>query len=308
MAITRRGVRLLKRLGEKDEGTWFTTVSQDGVEHVLMTGELAWGEWREEDALGVRFPREEEYQPDEDCFVGKPNFAETGLKNRFYGMEDDGRSDVNMRVSVEVLSLQEYDKAGGWWGLHEEGMLLRMLFGLLFWDQIFASGVRHAFLSPCQDGPLDLEHPWAFYRNRREALEARLSELRLMSPLDLASEVFDSWTSHHGVRCRGVRWDRLPVEILQLAAMGLGGKALSAACKPFLINARYYHGGLPDLFLLRVLKGEQVLALQEWPWTKEEVLRKVRDREEVDAAEFETGRKLSEEDLEGYTVEAMMVS
>jgi hypothetical protein len=66
-------------------------------------------------------------------------------------------------VSVERLYLEEYanDKEGAWWGLHCEGALLRALFSLLLFEQLFLD-VPGAFVSRHQDAPLDLHQPWLF--------------------------------------------------------------------------------------------------------------------------------------------------
>eukprot|EP00952_Eustigmatos_sp_NYUAD-ZCMA_P010786 44029-Eustigmatos_ZCMA.PRE.1 len=79
-----------------------------------------------------------------------------------------------MEVSVERLYLEEYanDAQGPWWGVHCEGSLLRSLFSLLFFEQLFAD-VPGVFISPYQDAPLDLHQPWQFYANRESILERR---------------------------------------------------------------------------------------------------------------------------------------
>lgn len=40
-----------------------------------------------------------------------------------------------MYTGVEALALELYasEEHGGYWGLHDEGTILRTLFGLLFW-------------------------------------------------------------------------------------------------------------------------------------------------------------------------------
>lgn len=56
---------------------------------------------------------------------------------RYYGY-DDGQ-----QVCVEDLALQHYarESEGGWRGIHTEGGIWAMLFGLAFWDILF-SGER----------------------------------------------------------------------------------------------------------------------------------------------------------------------
>jgi hypothetical protein len=58
-------------------------------------------------------------------------------------------------ILILLLSLQ------GW---HCEGSVLRSLFGLMLWDEIF-SDQPDVFLTPYQDAPLDLCFP-SFFRSR----------------------------------------------------------------------------------------------------------------------------------------------
>jgi Fanconi-associated nuclease 1 len=53
---------------------------------------------------------------------------------RFYGLDGS-------QVTVEGLALQHYasEEGGGWQGLHCEGGVWAMLFGLLLWDVLFMS-------------------------------------------------------------------------------------------------------------------------------------------------------------------------
>lgn len=59
-------------------------------------------------------------------------------------------------------------------GLHGEGMTVRMLFTLLFWDVIFCNGVVDVFYSRFQTSPLDL-YTDNFFSSRRDMIEQRLA-------------------------------------------------------------------------------------------------------------------------------------
>ena len=57
---------------------------------------------------------------------------------------------------------------GSWAGLHCEGAPVRSLFTLLLWDELFGCGVAHAFQTPYQQAPLDLDAaPGVFLASRR---------------------------------------------------------------------------------------------------------------------------------------------
>eukprot|EP00931_Biecheleriopsis_adriatica_P057471 TRINITY_DN34094_c0_g2_i1.p1 TRINITY_DN34094_c0_g2~~TRINITY_DN34094_c0_g2_i1.p1 ORF type:complete len:1016 (-),score=202.13 TRINITY_DN34094_c0_g2_i1:10-2781(-) len=113
-------------------------------------------------------------------------------------------------LTVEELALQFYfSKEGGNFccGIHCEGSLLRDLFGILLFHQLFNGSVPGAFASAFQDAPLDLGTE-AFYPCRAASLENRLRELASMSGSTLAQEVRSCFAALHGTRIRGVRWER----------------------------------------------------------------------------------------------------
>lgn len=47
---------------------------------------------------------------------------------------DNGRAQF---FNVENLALQYYGQREGWNGLHVENALMKMYFGIFFWDEIF---------------------------------------------------------------------------------------------------------------------------------------------------------------------------
>lgn len=116
-------------------------------------------------------------------------------------------------LTVEELAMQHYLGDGGNFqcGIHCEGAVLRDLFGLLLFDQMFHCSVEGAFVSAFQDAPLDLATE-AFYPSRSTAIEKRLGELSAMAPSTLAEEVRQNFQRLHGQRIRGIRWDRYDAE------------------------------------------------------------------------------------------------
>ena len=83
------------------------------------------------------------------------------------------------------------------------------LFGLLFWDVIFAP-IPGAFETPYQIAPLDLAED-TFYYSRQELAEARLATLAAgEGPMFLAR----AYEEHRDVVCVGVRWDLFEKEDL----------------------------------------------------------------------------------------------
>ncbi|EKX42013.1 hypothetical protein GUITHDRAFT_45708, partial [Guillardia theta CCMP2712] len=154
---------------------------------------------------------------------------------------------------VEELAMQHYEQEerGRWKGIHCEGSPLRFLFSLLFWDVIFSSDVPDAFLTPFQDAPIDLDfHPF-FYKRREALILARIADLELWSDQQLLLELRERWQQSFGTLCRGASWGSCSLSFLQLVALCLGGRRISAICRALCINYRHFSGGMPDLVLLR---------------------------------------------------------
>jgi hypothetical protein len=130
-----------------------------------------------------------------------------------------GRDGEN--ISVEILALQEYE-SHGYKGLlsfggssfpclmvldyrfHCESRIVTTLFGLLFWDILFAN-VPGALETPWQSAPMDIAED-SFYFARKEIIERRLSEIEddraptILTRFDDLHRKNDTW-------CVGVRWD-----------------------------------------------------------------------------------------------------
>lgn len=103
--------------------------------------------------------------------------------------------------------------------MHSEGRVVTTLFGILFFDVIFAP-IPGAFETPYQSAPLDIAED-SFYLARRDLAETRLQEIAESK----TSEVFlRTWDAHREMKtfCVGVRWDLCEredwVEILEVCA------------------------------------------------------------------------------------------
>ncbi|QRW01531.1 mRNA cleavage and polyadenylation factor CLP1 [Ceratobasidium sp. AG-Ba] len=149
-------------------------------------------------------------------------------------------------VNVETLAL-EYYATLGFKGFHSEGSIISTLFGLLFWDILFAP-VPGAFETPYQSAPLDLFHD-SFVSAREDIVKARIKQLledegaarRLIEAVDERERPNETW-------CIGVRWDQFEREALVEIVECLGGRALATICQ-LLAEYAYRGGGVPDLFI-----------------------------------------------------------
>jgi len=123
-----------------------------------------------------------------------------------------GRGDETL--NVEMYALQHYERLG-YRGYHSEGRLVTTLFGLLFWDIIFAP-IPGAFETPYQTAPLDMLDD-TFYLSREEIIEARLDEIG-EGKARVIIEGVDNEHRERGTWCVGVRWDIFPKQdLLEIA-------------------------------------------------------------------------------------------
>ena len=117
-------------------------------------------------------------------------------------------------VNVETYALEHYERLG-YRGYHCEGRIVTTLFGLLFWDIIFAP-IPGAFETPYQAAPLDMFED-TFYLSREEIIEARLDEICEGKARTIIEGV-DNEHRERGTWCLGVRWDLFPKQdLLEIA-------------------------------------------------------------------------------------------
>ena len=77
-----------------------------------------------------------------------------------------------------VGALRALWRSGGWEGWHCEGALIRSLFGILMWEELFMTPPPSEnpddhgpiFLTPYQEAPLDIEIAGLFYMRRLDLL------------------------------------------------------------------------------------------------------------------------------------------
>lgn len=111
-------------------------------------------------------------------------------------------------LTVEELAMQHYfEEVGFDCGIHCEGALLRDLFGILLFSELFDTSVEGVFMSAFQDAPLDLGTE-VFFPSRRASIEKRLGILANLTASELTQEVNMRFAELHGTKIRGVQWDR----------------------------------------------------------------------------------------------------
>ena len=87
---------------------------------------------------------------------------------------------------------------------HCEGRIICTIFGLLFWDILFAD-VPGAFETPYQCAPLDIAED-SFYHAREGLIKDRLAEIEQGNARKILKKIDDEHRQK-GTWCVGVRWD-----------------------------------------------------------------------------------------------------
>lgn len=162
---------------------------------------------------------------------------------------DGGRSQF---FNVENLALKYYGQHEGWNGLHVENQLMRLYFGVFFWDEIFYDRVPFVFQTPYQFGPLDFERP-EFYETRKEIIEAKLEQISKMNCLELRDYFEHTYDLHKNVHNPLVNWDNLKLTKQRCGVIlkCMGAKVLTMFLKRLAKDFVQWRFGMPDLILWR---------------------------------------------------------
>lgn len=152
--------------------------------------------------------------------------------------------------SVELLAASAL--AENWQAVHYvENTLVNGLFGLAFWEQIFAP-LPGAFNNPFQSAPADM-YEQSFQASRGAILSARLRQL---AGMDLAQELPNLWRQYEGYQCRWVNWKYLDEALVTAVAAIIPGDHLLAIWRRMLFDPGENRRGFPDLLALGVTPGE----------------------------------------------------
>lgn len=211
----------------------------------------------ERDVMGIRIEKEDTPTSSRRGSVVR---RDTEPQAAFSGSRRGGKTiwvdelDTGEYVSVEAMCLSWYRKKQGWKGYHSEGGILRMLFGLLFYDILFAY-VPNVFQTAYQTCPLDL-HTDAFYDARVSEINRRLVEIGNGAAARLLKETWDR-EFERKTCVVGVRWEEYDVADLLEVVRCFRGEALSVVMLTMAQEYAARGGGVPDLFLWRMLPGEK---------------------------------------------------
>ncbi|CAL4136772.1 unnamed protein product, partial [Meganyctiphanes norvegica] len=170
-----------------------------------------------------------------------------GQKRQFIRQDSDRHSGEGsvMVCSVEELVLGHYNSIGYSEGVHREGSTFKSLFGIYFWDALYAP-VEDVFRSPYQGAPLDLDSPH-FYQARKDIIDSRLTEMRQWSEDEALHILEESWIKHQD-KVSLVQWDLYRnLDHAKGLVSCIGMRVLSAICERLARNHRFTRSGFPDL-------------------------------------------------------------
>ncbi|XP_067015080.2 fanconi-associated nuclease 1 [Anabrus simplex] len=150
--------------------------------------------------------------------------------------------------SVEELVISRYKKLGYLRGMHAENKFIISLFGLVFWDVIYDHTVPDVFQSRYQFQPLDLKTKF-FYFNRKDIVDARLSEMESWTVDDIRTLVTQRYNEHKD-KLSIVYWNlfsnvRETIELIDC----IGMHVLSLLCERMVKSYVTASSGFPDLVL-----------------------------------------------------------
>jgi len=149
-----------------------------------------------------------------------------------------------------------------WRSVHYvENALMNALFGLAFWEQIFAA-VPGAFHNPFQSAPADM-YDSAFRSRRHDALQARMAQLRAHD--DLASVLLDAYRRYEGYACRWIDWRHIDADLVQASARAIPTGHLLAIWERMLFDPGENRRGFPDLIALGRGNGDYCLVEVKGP-------------------------------------------
>jgi len=158
-------------------------------------------------------------------------------------------------LSVEFSAALQLAKSGKCYYL--ENNLLSGMFGLAFWDIIFAP-VNGAFFHPFQSHPADFYEP-EFALTRKSLIEDRLTEI---SNGKLSHYINSCCYHKRSIRNPLVNWALCRKHILDLALKQIPAAHWHAVFRQLLSDVRNFRSGQPDLVYFPDEGGYQLLEVK----------------------------------------------
>ncbi|EOW6613220.1 VRR-NUC domain-containing protein [Vibrio fluvialis] len=172
------------------------------------------------------------------------------------------RVELAVKSHFEQLGYQVY---------YLENQFLNTLFGLTFWDAIFAP-VEGAFINRYQHRPLDLYHD-DFVLKRQSYIESAIAEV--MS--DGVKPLWLRWQNKFSIANPFVFWTECDESLFELTEQSFPRALLIDLFKVQLSDLKLYRNGMPDLILFKDGEFEWVevkgpgdkLQDNQWRWIEQ---------------------------------------
>ena len=132
-----------------------------------------------------------------------------------------------------------------------ENKLMCSLFGLAFWEQIFAA-VPGAFHNPYQSVPMDM-YEQGFSQRRRHRIALRLQQL---AEVDMAAELVAAYHRYRGYQCRWLHWRAVDEELVLAVGRIIPADHLLQIWQRILFDPGENRRGFPDLIAFGEQPGE----------------------------------------------------
>ncbi|MCY9879404.1 VRR-NUC domain-containing protein [Vibrio natriegens] len=171
---------------------------------------------------------------------------------------------------VELVTKEHFEKLG-WQVFYAENTLLNALFGLTFWDAIFAP-VEGAFINAYQHRPLDLYHS-DFASKREKLITSAFNSLETGN----TKQLIERYDAKIGISNPFVHWGAVSKALIEHALTTIPTSMLVDLFSVQLRDLKLYRNGMPDLI---AFKGDQFewievkgpgdkLQDNQWRWIKE---------------------------------------
>jgi len=145
--------------------------------------------------------------------------------------------------NIEIFACSEFE-ARGWAAWHLENHLPSALFGLSYWDWVYAP-VQDAFVNPFQIGPRDLYTPEFF------AARSELCVDPLKDAMPFVQRLEQTFEQKFGISNPLVNWKIFDKSVLETVVRCMGEESIRKLLQLMQPDLRQMRSGFPDLFVVK---------------------------------------------------------
>ena len=153
--------------------------------------------------------------------------------------------------TVEKFALKYYSNKENMKGIIGENYVIKAIYFLLLWEEIFDDEIPLVFQSKYQECPLDFFEK-DFYINRKEKLDKKLEKINKYKKEELINHIKNIYRSKKGIKNPCICWDNYlnNENVLIKVSIAFGPQKLVQIFRIILNQGfKYVKKGMPDLFL-----------------------------------------------------------